>query len=77
MTTMSPNTDLGEQHYRVRGMTCDHCAGSVTHEVSEVNGVTSIDVRLSDGHMVVRGEAVDERAVHVAVAEAGYDTERL
>jgi copper chaperone len=57
--------------YTVTGMTCGHCVSSVTEEVSEVAGVTDVQVDLDSGRMVVTGDA-DETAVRAAVAEAGY-----
>jgi copper chaperone CopZ len=57
--------------YAVAGMTCDHCVRSVTEEVSEVPGVTEVEVDLAGGRVTVQGDA-DEAAVRAAVAEAGY-----
>jgi copper chaperone len=59
--------------YTVSGMTCDHCAVSVTEEVSEVAGVRSVDVDLASGRMTVSGEDISDEAVRAAVAEAGYE----
>ena len=59
--------------YTVKGMTCEHCVRSLTEEVSEVPGVTAVDVDLSSGRVTVSSEQpVDESAVRAAVAEAGY-----
>ena len=58
--------------YTVTGMTCGHCADAVTREVSEVAGVTSVDVSVESGTVVVHGEGVSDDAVHEAVDEAGY-----
>jgi copper chaperone len=58
--------------YAIDGMTCEHCARSVTEEVSEVPGVSRVDVDLRSGRMVVVGTAVDDAAVRAAVGEAGY-----
>jgi copper chaperone len=57
--------------YTVSGMTCGHCVTSVTEEVSEVAGVTDVQVDLESGRLTVTGEA-DETAVRAAVEEAGY-----
>ena len=57
--------------YEVAGMTCEHCVRSVTEEVSEVPGVTAVDVDLAAGRLTVTG-APDDSAVRAAVAEAGY-----
>ncbi|HEY7100998.1 MAG TPA: heavy metal-associated domain-containing protein [Mycobacteriales bacterium] len=57
--------------YAVAGMTCEHCVRSVTEEVSEVPGVTAVEVDLAGGRVIVQGD-VDDAAVREAVAEAGY-----
>jgi copper chaperone CopZ len=57
--------------YAVAGMTCEHCVRSVTEELSEVPGVTGVDVDLATGRVTVTG-AADAAAVRAAVAEAGY-----
>lgn len=57
--------------YAVAGMTCEHCVRSVTEEVSEVPGVTAIDIDLAGGRLTVTGDA-DGDAVRAAVVEAGY-----
>jgi copper chaperone CopZ len=46
----------------------------VTEEVSQVPGVTAVDVDLATGGLTVTSEApVDESAVRAAVEEAGYE----
>ena len=57
--------------YAVAGMTCDHCVRSVTDEVSEVPGVTAVEIERAGGRLTVQGD-VDDAAVRAAVAEAGY-----
>jgi copper chaperone len=59
--------------YTVKGMTCDHCAMSVTEEVEQVPGVTGIDVDLQAGRAVVRGDGFSDEAIREAVEEAGYE----
>jgi copper chaperone len=60
--------------YTVVGMTCGHCVNAVTEEVSQVPGVTAVDVDLASGGLTVTSEApVDEAAVRAAVEEAGYE----
>ena len=60
--------------YTVVGMTCGHCVNAVTEEVSQLPGVTGVDVDLTSGGVTVISEApVDESAVRAAVEEAGYE----
>ena len=60
--------------YTVVGMTCGHCVSAVTEEVSQVPGVSGVDVDLESGGLTVTSDApVDEAAVRAAVEEAGYE----
>ena len=59
--------------FTVTGMTCGHCVASVTEEVSQVAGVTDVQVDLASGAVTVTSDApVDDAAVRAAVEEAGY-----
>ena len=56
----------------VAGMTCQHCVASVTEEVSELPGVTDVEVTLDDGALkITSSEPLDRAAVAAAVTEAG------
>ena len=60
--------------YRVAGMTCDHCVRAVTEEVSQLAGVTNVDVDLGSGTITVSSDApLDESDLRAAVDEAGYE----
>lgn len=60
----------------VSGMTCGHCVSSVKEELSEVPGVTAVDVDLNSGGIspvtIESTGDLDLQAVTEAVAEAGY-----
>lgn len=60
--------------YTVTGMTCQHCVGSVRSEVSQIPGVTDVQVDLSTGEVTVTSEEpIDVEAVRASVDEAGYE----
>ena len=60
--------------YTVVGMTCGHCVSAVTEEVSQLPGVTGVDVDLASGGLTVTSDSpVEESAVRAAVEEAGYE----
>ena len=59
--------------YTVTGMTCEHCAASVTEEISEISGVEDVAVVVETGAVTVTSATpLDESAVRAAVEEAGY-----
>ncbi|MFS0852982.1 heavy-metal-associated domain-containing protein [Microbacterium sp. 179-I 3D4 NHS] len=63
--------------YAVTGMTCTHCEAAVREEVSQIAGVTGIEVSASTGRLVVATDApLDDAAVLAAVDEAGYSAVR-
>jgi copper chaperone len=60
--------------YTVKGMTCGHCVSSVTEEVTEVPGVTGVEVDLTAGLVTVGSDGpIDDDAITVAIKEAGYE----
>ena len=63
--------------YSVTGMTCQHCVNSVTEELTQLPGVSKVDVFLVSGGastvQVTSDAELDRDAVQVAVEEAGYE----
>jgi copper chaperone CopZ len=60
--------------YKVSGMSCGHCEGSVSAEISELPGVSSVKAVASTGEVtVVSAAPLDEEAVRAAVDEAGFE----
>ena len=63
--------------YTVTGMTCGHCVQSVQTEIGKIDGVTSVDVDLASGRVVVEGSTpIAEADIAAAVDEAGYEIAR-
>jgi copper chaperone len=65
--------DQTTRNYTVAGMTCSHCVLSVREEVSEIPGVSAVDVDLASRRLTVTGESFSDDAVRAAVADAGYE----
>ncbi|WP_338895526.1 heavy-metal-associated domain-containing protein [Streptomyces sp. TG1A-60] len=60
--------------YKVTGMTCGHCEGAVSQEISALAGVTAVKAVADTGEVTVTSAApLDEEAVRAAVDEAGYE----
>ena len=62
--------------YRVTGMTCGHCVGAVTEELTALPGVSHVSVDLVAGGTstvtIESSSQLDSAAVAEAVDEAGY-----
>ena len=59
--------------YAVPGIHCEHCVRAIREEVSALEGVESVDVDLGAKVVTVRGDALSDRDVREAIAEAGYE----
>ncbi|MFD5267544.1 heavy-metal-associated domain-containing protein [Streptomyces sp. NPDC058335] len=60
--------------YKVSGMSCGHCEGAVSGEISGISGVTSVKAVASTGEVtVVSAVTLDDEAVRAAVDEAGFE----
>ncbi|MER5492240.1 heavy-metal-associated domain-containing protein [Streptomyces sp. LE64] len=60
--------------YQVTGMTCGHCEGAVSTEISALPGVSSVKAVAATGLVTVVSTAdLDDEAVRGAVDEAGYE----
>jgi copper chaperone CopZ len=70
---MTPSVNPPALTYLVEGMSCDHCKVAVTSEVTQVAGVTGVDVDLDTKVVRVHGARIDGAAVVAAIDEAGYD----
>ncbi|WP_405993196.1 heavy-metal-associated domain-containing protein [Streptomyces sp. NBC_00986] len=60
--------------YKVSGMSCGHCEGSVSGEISGLPGVTSVKAVASTGEVtVVSAAPLTDEEVRAAVDEAGFE----
>ncbi len=60
--------------YTVQGMTCGHCVASVTEEITQIAGVTNINVDLGSGAVTVTSDApINDATIREAIEEAGYE----
>nr|BFD84750.1 heavy-metal-associated domain-containing protein [Streptomyces sp. Xyl84] len=74
MTAQTETPDTVTAVYQVSGMSCGHCEGSVSTEISGLPGVTSVKAVASTGEVtVVSAAPLDEAAVRAAVDEAGFE----
>jgi copper chaperone len=65
---------MNQSSYTVNGMTCGHCASSVTKEVGKLAGVHKVDVDLPGHRIVVTSESpLPVELVTHAVTGAGFE----
>jgi copper chaperone len=58
----------------VPGMGCPSCIHHIEETLSQVSGVNAVEVRLSEGRVVVHHEdGVEKTIIREAIRAAGYD----
>lgn len=59
----------------VEGMSCSHCEKAIKEAVSELNGVSDVEVSLKDKTVTVKydSDLVSEGSLKEAIEDAGYD----
>ena len=57
----------------ISGMTCGHCAMSVTNELATLKGVANIQVDPRAGTATLDIDGISNEQLSEAVAEAGYE----
>lgn len=60
----------------IQGMTCGHCASSISKQLAAVSGVQVIEVNHQSGKAVIEGDAA-EKELAEAIDRAGYQATRF
>lgn len=60
----------------INGMTCGHCAASITKELESLHGVQVLEVNPQTGKALVAGSA-DEAELTAAIDKAGYQATKF
>ena len=78
MQTPAPHTDA--YVVRVDGLACPFCAYGIEKQFSDVPGVTSTEVNLANGVVVVHvkpGTRLDQTQIKKTVKDAGFTLKRI
>jgi copper chaperone len=62
-------------HFDVHGMTCGDCTGSVQRAVSQLDGVSYVEVTLRPGTATVQADPARVKAAQIAraITDLGYE----
>ncbi len=63
---------MSKVEIKIEGMTCGHCAMSITKQLTGLAGVTDVQVDHAKGSAVVELTGVSNEQLADAVTEAGY-----
>ena len=58
----------------IEGMSCHNCAHHVTEALSEINGISDVNVKLDEKYALANVEDnVKDEDIKAAIVEAGYE----
>ena len=63
---------MSKLEIKIEGMTCGHCAMSVTNELATLEGVSSVSVDHESGKATIESDGVSQDELSSAIEEAGY-----
>lgn len=59
---------------KVKGMSCQHCVASVTKALSEISGISDVEVNLEAGEATYNEAApTDPEVIRKAIADTGFE----
>jgi copper chaperone len=59
---------------KVKGMSCQHCVASVTKTLSEIEGITDVQVDLDKGEATFSEQSpVAEQSIKDAITKIGFE----
>lgn len=62
----------------IEGMSCGHCVNHVKEALSELNGVTSVDVSLEGKNAILDAKNdVKDEEIKFAIDDAGYEVVKI
>ncbi len=57
----------------IEGMSCNHCVMAVKNALSQIEGVSHVDVELNNNRAIVEGEIIPDEIIKEKIEDAGYD----
>jgi copper chaperone len=67
-------TSVAERTYKVPDVSCEHCVNAITKELTQIDGVSVVNVDLDSKKVtVVADDSVAEQQIRDGIDEAGFD----
>jgi len=60
---------------KIKGMSCQHCVGSVKKALEDISGLSRVTVNLDAGEASFENEGVDREEIRAAIAKIGFEPE--
>ncbi len=58
---------------KIKGMSCQHCVGSVKKALEEIAGISQVSVDLGKAEATFNNENVDREKIRAAISKIGFE----
>lgn len=58
---------------KIKGMSCQHCVGSVKKTLEEIDGVSDVEVSLETGEASFKNDGVPQNQLRDAINKIGFE----
>lgn len=62
---------------KIQGMSCNHCVMAVKNALTEIEGISKVDVELDNNQAIVEGLNLVDEVLKEAIEEAGYEVVKI
>lgn len=62
------------ENLKIKGMSCQHCVGSVKKALEGISGLSRISVDLDAGEATFENDGVSPEEIDSAITKIGFDT---
>ena len=60
---------------KIKGMSCQHCVGSVQKALENISGLSQINVNLDTGEATFKNAGVEREEIRSAITKIGFEPE--
>lgn len=58
---------------KIKGMSCQHCVGSVKKALESIPGISQVNVDLEAGEATFQNNGVDAKVIKAAISGIGFE----
>jgi copper chaperone len=58
---------------KIKGMSCQHCVGSVKKALEDISGLTQVTVNLDAGEATFKNDSVGREEIRAAISKIGFE----
>jgi copper chaperone len=61
------------ENVKIKGMSCQHCVGSVKKALEDISGLSQVSVNLDTGEATFDNDGVSREDINTAISKIGFE----